>query len=67
MRTSIGSVCRFTGISVVPGGYDISASCTAEGAEARDDLLQLRFAESAGALLFDAENIAETGLVRCEE
>ena len=67
MRTSIGSVCRFTDVSEVPGGYDIEASCTAEGTGARDDVLQLRFAESAGALLFDAENVADTGLVRCED
>ena len=67
MRTPIGSVCRFNDVSEVPGGYDIAASCTAEGADARDDVLQLRFAESARALLFDAENVADTGLVRCED
>jgi hypothetical protein len=66
LRTPAGSVCRFTGIDEVPGGYDIAARCTAEGPE-RDDVLELRFAESAGALLFDSESIADAGLIRCED
>jgi hypothetical protein len=36
----------------------------AEG-PARDDMLRLRFAESARALLFDSRTIADAGLVRC--
>ena len=66
MRTPTGSACRFTQVSEVAGGYDIAASCTS-GGEAREDRLQLRFPQSAGGLLFDAEHILDAGLVRCEE
>jgi hypothetical protein len=48
----------------VPGGYDISAQCTAEAPE-RDDLIRLRFPESAGGMLFESDSIADAGLVRC--
>jgi hypothetical protein len=65
LRTPAGSVCRFTDVREVAGGYDIAARCTAEGPE-QDDVLELRFAESAGALLFDSENIADAGLIRCQ-
>jgi hypothetical protein len=48
----------------VPGGYDVSASCTAEEPP-RDELLKLRFAESARALLVESRVIGDAGLVRC--
>ena len=64
LRTPAGSACTFTGVRAVPGGYDISARCTAEAPPA-DDLLQIRFAESAGAMLFESTSIADAGLVRC--
>ena len=66
LRTPAGSVCRFGEMEEVPGGYDIAARCTAEGPE-REDVLELRFAESADALLFGSEHIAEAGLIRCED
>lgn len=66
LRTPAGSVCRFTDVRTVPGGYDISARCTAEAPE-RDDVLRIRFAESARALLFESDSIAEAGLVYCGE
>ena len=65
LRTPAGSVCRFTNIEEVPGGYDIRARCTAEAPE-REDLLQIRFAESARAMLFDSESIADAGLISCD-
>ncbi|WP_129792873.1 hypothetical protein [Sphingosinicella sp. CPCC 101087] len=65
LRTPAGSVCRFADVREAPGGYDIASRCTAEGPE-RDDVLELRFAESANALLFDSESIADVGLIRCE-
>jgi hypothetical protein len=65
LRTPAGSVCRFGEVRAVPGGYDVVARCTAEGPE-RDDRLELRFAESAGALLLESRTIAGTGLVSCE-
>jgi hypothetical protein len=64
LRTPAGSVCSFSRVREVPGGYDIAASCTAEG-PAEDDALRLRFAESARALLFESSTIADAGLVRC--
>jgi hypothetical protein len=66
LRTPAGSICRFTEVREVPGGYDIAARCTAEAPE-RDDVLRLRFPESAGGMLFESDSIADAGLVRCEE
>lgn len=65
LNTPAGSVCRFTDVREVPGGYDVRARCTAEGPET-DDVLELRFAESAGGMLFGSNVIADAGLVRCE-
>lgn len=64
LRTPAGSVCRFDEVRQVPGGYDISARCTAEAPE-RDDVLRVRFAESARAMLFESASIANAGLVYC--
>jgi hypothetical protein len=66
LHTPAGSVCRFTEVREVPGGYDIEARCTAEAPE-RDDQLRLRFPESAGGMLFESESIADAGLVSCED
>ena len=66
LRTPAGSVCRFTDVREVPGGYDISARCTAEAPE-QADTLRLRFPESAGGMLFESDSIADAGLVRCED
>lgn len=65
LNTPAGSVCRFTDVREVPGGYDIAALCTAEAPE-RADTLRLRFPESAGGMLFESDSIADAGLVRCE-
>lgn len=64
LTTPAGSTCRFSRVSTVPGGYDITAVCTAEGPPA-GDTLKLRFAESAGALLFESETVPDAGLIRC--
>lgn len=64
LETPAGSVCTFGDVTPVDGGFDIAARCTAEGPE-RDDNIRLRFAESAGAMLFEAESVAESGLVYC--
>lgn len=65
LRTPAGSVCRFANVRSVPGGYDIAARCTAEGPPV-DDRIEIRFAESAGAMLFESRAIADAGLIRCE-
>lgn len=64
METPAGSVCTFGDVTPVEGGYDIAARCTAEAPE-RDDTIRLRFAESAGAMLFESESVADAGLVYC--
>lgn len=64
LETPAGSVCRFSKVTNVPGGYDIAARCTAEGPPV-NDVLKLRFAESARALLFESRSIADAGLVAC--
>lgn len=64
LRTPAGSVCSFTNMETVDGGYDISARCTAEGPP-EDDNLKIRFAESAKAMLFESESIADAGLIYC--
>ena len=48
----------------MPRGYDIVAPCTAEGPET-DDAIEIRFAESARAMLFESDAIADAGLVYC--
>jgi hypothetical protein len=64
LRTPAGSSCSFEQVTQVPGGYDVKATCTAEG-PAAPDTLQIRFAESAKAMLFSSKTIADTGLVFC--
>ena len=66
LTTPAGSICRFTDVREVPGGYDIAARCTAEAPE-QDDRIRLRFPESAGGMLFESDVIADAGLVRCPE
>lgn len=65
LETPAGSVCRFSNVRSVPGGFDVAARCTAEGPPT-DDRLEIRFAESAGAMLFESNVIADAGLIRCE-
>jgi len=64
LRTPAGSACSFNRVTEVPGGYDIQATCTAEGPPT-SDTLKVRFAESAKAMLFESETFADTGLVFC--
>jgi hypothetical protein len=64
LKTPAGSSCSFERVTQVPGGYDIQATCTAEGPPT-PDVLEIRFAESAKAMLFDSKTIAGKGLVFC--
>ncbi|MGZ8347151.1 MAG: hypothetical protein ACXWUP_08590 [Allosphingosinicella sp.] len=65
LSTPTGAICRFGEVRAVPGGYDVAARCRAEGPEI-EDRLELRFAESAGAMLLRSESIAEVGLIPCD-
>jgi hypothetical protein len=64
LRTPAGSVCAFSNVQAVPGGYDIAATCTAEGPP-NEETLKIRFAESAKAMLFESDAIADAGLIPC--
>jgi hypothetical protein len=64
LETPAGSVCKFVNATPMDGGYDISARCIAEGPPV-DDMLKIRFAESAQAMLFESESIADAGLIYC--
>ena len=64
LRTPAGSECIFKQVAEVPGGYDVQATCTAEGPPG-EDVLKIRFAESAKAMLFESKMIADSGLVFC--
>ncbi len=64
LKTPAGAVCSFSNVNEVPGGFDIAASCIT-GDAPKDDSLQLRFAESAKALLVESRVVGDAGLVRC--
>ena len=57
-------VCDFDHVGKVPGGYDITAMCRAEG-ETSKDTIKLRFAESAHAMLVQSK-MWDVGLIYCE-
>ena len=59
-----GPQCDFYKVSKSPGGYDIAATCPAKE-PVHTDLIRLRFAESAGAMLVESNAIPPTGLVYC--
>jgi hypothetical protein len=56
--------CTFDSVDKAPGGYDIHATCTAE-APPQPDLIKLRFAESAQAMLVESQVLSPTGLIYC--
>ena len=64
LRAPAGSHCTFSKVTPVPGGYDIAATCTADG-PAKPETIKLRFAESAQAMLVDSDTIAGVGLIYC--
>lgn len=64
LRTPAGSQCSFSKVTAVAGGYDIAARCTAE-APPSDEVIRIRFAESARAMLFESDAIADAGLIYC--
>jgi hypothetical protein len=56
--------CTFDNVEKVPGGYDIAASCLAEGNRSKDTI-ELRFAESAQAMLVQSKMWDGVGLTYC--
>ena len=59
-----GPQCSFYNVAKVPGGYDVAAQCPTK-TPIHTDLIKLRFAESAGAMLVESNAIAPTGLIYC--
>lgn len=59
-----GAKCSFYNVAKAPGGYDVAAQCPTKK-PVHTDLIKLRFAESAGAMLVESNAIPPTGLVYC--
>ena len=59
-----GPDCSIYKVSKVPGGYDLAAQCPAKK-PIPTDLIKLRFAESARAMLVESNAIAPMGLIYC--
>lgn len=63
--TTAGDVsCSYDRADKVPGGFDLHATCTVEARPA-SDVIKLRFAESAQAMLIDSKILKATGLIYC--
>ncbi len=58
--------CDFRRVDEVPGGYDVDATCHAEGTDT-EEVIRLRFPDSAGEMLVESRTFKPIGLVRCEE
>jgi hypothetical protein len=56
--------CTYRRVDAVPGGYDLHATCTAQ-APPQPDVITLRFAESAQAMLVDSKVLPSIGLIYC--
>ena len=59
-----GPHCTIYHIATAPGGYDLAATCPAKVPE-HTDLISIRFAESAQAILVESNAISPMGLVYC--
>ena len=59
-----GPHCTFYNVAKAPGGYDVAAQCPTKK-PVHSDLIKLRFAESAQAMLVESNAIKPTGLVYC--
>ena len=59
-----GPSCTFYQITKMPGGYDLAAQCP-DKKPIPTDLIKVRFAQSAGAMLVESNALPPTGLVSC--
>ena len=64
LKTIGGPQCSFYNVAKAPGGYDVGAECPTKQ-PIHTDLIKLRFAESAGAMLVESNAISPTGLIYC--
>lgn len=65
LETSGGVACTFERVTQTQTGVDIAARCTGEGAR-QVSTIRLAYAQSAQALLVEAEPFANVGLTACE-
>jgi len=59
-----GPHCSFYKVTKMPGGYDLAGRCPSKK-PVELDLIKLRFAESARAMLVESNAIKPTGLIYC--
>jgi hypothetical protein len=59
-----GPHCTIYNIAKAPGGYNLAATCPAK-VPVHTDLISIRFAESAQAMLVESNAISPMGLVYC--
>jgi len=59
-----GPQCTFYNVARAAGGYDLAAQCPTKE-PVHTDLIKLRFAESARAMLVESNAIKPTGLIYC--
>jgi predicted small lipoprotein YifL len=64
LKAADGPHCSFYKVTASPGGYDIAAECPTKE-PVHTDLIKLRFAESAQAMLVESNAISPMGLVYC--
>jgi hypothetical protein len=59
-----GPHCTIYNVAKAPGGYNLAATCPAKE-PVHTDLISIRFAESAQAMLVESNAISPMGLVYC--
>lgn len=59
-----GPHCSIYNIAKAPGGYNLAATCPAK-VPVHTDMISIRFAESARAMLVESNAISPMGLVYC--
>jgi hypothetical protein len=59
-----GPHCSVYNVKAVPGGYDLAVECPAKKPDPTD-LIKLRFAQSARAMLVESNAIEPMGLIYC--
>lgn len=64
IRAADGSHCSIYDVSKVPSGYDLAVQCPAKKPDSTD-LIKLRFAQSAQAMLVESNAIEPMGLINC--
>ena len=64
LSTPAGSTCSFNKVEEVGDGYDIEATCTAEGPPT-SDVLKIRLTDENRSMAFVSETVADASLVSC--